>query len=34
MARAAGKLAETRFGQVPGEVIEHAGPTDDRPKYD
>ena len=33
-ARAAGKLAETRFGQVPGEVIEHAGPTDDRPKYE
>jgi alanyl-tRNA synthetase len=33
-ARAAGKMAETRFGHVPAEVIEQAGATDDSPKYE
>jgi alanyl-tRNA synthetase len=33
-ARAAGKMAETRFGHVPAEVIEEAGATDDSPKYE
>ncbi len=32
-ARAAGKAAQTRYGQVPAELLLPHGPTDDSPKY-